>query len=88
MAITGVGHGIIKFTSNGSVTGRHLVTYVRWVGATAAGATAKINDAAGNEWFSSLADGQYFIDIHPIFRMMDGVTVAAMSSGTMYVYTA
>lgn len=86
--VSGVGHGVLKFTSNGgSVTGRHIVTMVRWVGATAASHTAVLTDTAGQEWFRSEADGANFIDLFPIYKPITGLSVA-QSSGTFYVYTA
>ena len=86
MAITGTSHNVLKYTSSGTATGRRVVGFLRWVGATTAGHTAVLADASGNEYFRSEADGANFIDIFPLHKVMNGQAVT-MSSGTFYVYT-
>lgn len=86
MAISGQGWNVIKFTSSGTVTGRRVVGFIRWVGATAAGHLGVLQDAGGNEYFRSEADGANFIDIFPLNKVMNGQKVT-ISSGTFYVYT-
>lgn len=85
MAISGTGIGVVKFTSNGTVTGLKQVAYVRWVGATAAGHTAELKDANGEEWWAGEADGPNFTDVHPIYRQINGLVVT-LSSGSVYAY--
>lgn len=86
MAISGVAHGVIRFTTNGTLTGRRQVTYLRWIGATTAGHTLTLSDSNGARWFESEADGANFIDIHPVFNEINGLVVT-LTSGTFYVYT-
>ena len=85
MAITGTSHNVLKFTSSGTATGRRVVGFLRWVGATTAGHTVVLSDVAGNEYFKSEADGANFTDIFPLHKTMDGQAVV-MSSGNFYIY--
>ena len=67
-------------------TEKLLIKYIRWVGATTAGHSLVVNDTNGDMIFESVADGANFIDVHPIFEIIDGVVVATMQSGTLYVF--
>jgi hypothetical protein len=73
-------------TQGDEITGRVYVRYVRWVGATTAGHTVSVTDSADHELFASEADGAAFIDVHPIFKWVDGVKANQMNSGKVYVY--
>jgi len=86
MAISGVNIGVIKFTTNGVLTGTRQVGFVRWVGGSIAGHTAILKDGNGAEWFKGEADGANYTDIHPIYAQVNGLNVA-LSSGALYVYT-
>lgn len=87
MAVSQVSSNVIKMTAAAdSITGKKLVSYIRWVGATTAGHSLVVKDAAGNEIMKSVADGNYFIDIQPVFQVKDGVVATTMQSGELYVY--
>jgi hypothetical protein len=88
MAVTGQGTGVYVFTASAdSLSGTLYVKHIRWVGATTAGHTLTVTDTAGNVVIYSIADGNYFIDVHPFYRYFLGLTVASMTSGALYVYT-
>jgi hypothetical protein len=88
MAVSGQGTGIYVFSAQAdALTGITYVKHIRWVGATTAGHTLTVTDTAGNVILYSIADGNYFIDIHPFYRYFTGIVVASMGSGALYVYT-
>lgn len=87
MAVTGEDKGRIKMTEAADTTDSTLfVKYLRWVGATTAGHSLVVNDEDGDAIFESAAEGANFIDVHPLFSIVRGITVATMGSGTLYVY--
>ncbi len=87
MAVTGLKKGRVKMSgATDSFPDVVFVKYVRWVGATTAGHSLVINDSDGNMVWESEADGANFIDVHPIFDIVDGITVATMQSGDFYVF--
>ncbi len=87
MAVTGLSKGRLKVTSaEVAFTGHKFVTYIRWIGATTAGHSLVVNDADGDMVWESEADGANFIDVHPIFDIIDGITVATMQSGDFYIW--
>jgi hypothetical protein len=86
MAVTGLFGQVQKLTSTDSVTGRLIVSYLRWVGATTAGHSLVVNDADGNVIWESEADGANFIDILPFWRRVNGVTVNTIDSGNLFIY--
>lgn len=89
MAITNETGSVVIFGAAGDAsTLRRMVRYLRWINATTAGHQLVVKDTAGNTWFESTADGAYFIDIHPVFSIMDGIVVETMGSGKLYVYVA
>jgi len=87
MAVTGEVRGVVKMTAAAdAITGRKFVTMLRWVNATAADQELSVTDTTGNVLWESVADGANFIDAHPLFKMVDGIIVATMGSGTFYAY--
>jgi len=86
MATTNNGYLVKCTAASDEVTGQFRVTTVRWVGGTTAGHTCEITDSDDKVVFSSTADGANFIDIHPLFRQMNGIKVATLDSGTIYLY--
>ena len=86
-AITNARSGVYRITSTASATGNHFVTYVRWIGGAASGDQLIMSDGSGSIWFDSQADGADFIDIMPIFRVMNGLHVKTIDSGVFYIYT-
>lgn len=88
MAVTGNPGKVLKFSAQGDAfTGRLMVSYMRWVGATTLAHTLVVKDTSGVVWWESIADGAAFIDILPLFKMIDGVSLDTMGSGALYVYT-
>jgi hypothetical protein len=87
MAVTGDDFGIVKMTAQGDeVFGSKIISYMRWVGATTAGHTLSITDNDGHVLWESMADGPYFLDIHPLFKLTKGIKINQMSSGYVLVY--
>lgn len=88
MAVTGELIGIIKMTAAAdAVTGKMKIDYIRWVGGTTAGHQCILHDTAGNTIFESVADGDNFIDVHAVPKVVDGIDLDTMGSGTLYIYT-
>ena len=90
MAVTGTGTGVLNFSaSNDAVTDIHIVSSLRWVGATAAGHNCRVTDTAGNVIFVGEADGANFTDGWVFDRKwMNGIIAASMNSGTLQIYLA
>ena len=87
MAVSNEVKGPVKFTDPlDAVAYRRKWTYLRWVGATTAGHTLVINDADGDLVWDSEADGANFNDIHPLFQIRTGLTIATMGSGHVLAY--
>lgn len=87
MAITQEGKLEIILGAEGDVLTRKVfLRYVRWVGGTTAGHTCVLRDGGGTVFFESIADGNYFIDVHPLFRWVNGVTADTLGSGKVYLY--
>lgn len=87
MSVSGLEHQIACFTAPGdSISGRHLLKHIRWVGATTSGHALIIKDSAGVVIFDSLADGSNYIDVHPFYRIVDGIVIDTMQSGRVYAY--
>ena len=88
MAVTNAKSGIYRFdTGGGTVSGGQFVTYARWIAGAASGDQCVLSDGVGSIWFDSQADGADFIDIMPIYRVLQGLTVTTIDSGILYVYT-
>lgn len=87
MAVTGFNVNILKMTAAADAqTGRLHIDYIKWVGATTASHTLSVTNTAGAIIFESEADGANFIDLHPMDKWVNGVIVATMDSGTLYVF--
>ena len=87
MAVSNLTASPIVLGTQGDADSRSFfVTWVRWNGATTAGHALVLRDTAGNLVFASEADGANFIDIQPIFKVVKGLSLATMQSGTCYVF--
>lgn len=58
---------------------------VRWVGATTAGHAAILEDGAGRVVWHSVASGANFVDVDRPENFWDGLEVATLQSGTIYI---
>ena len=84
MAVTTGAH-TVKFTAQGeSSVRRTYISYMRWVEGANAGDKCIVTDTAGNIIFHSQADGENFIDILPVHKMVDGLKVLSLGSGIVY----
>lgn len=89
MAVSGILSGFVKMTAaSDSITGKFFVKSIRWVGAAAAGHAAIVKQEDGQEIFDSEADGQYFLDIIPVYKWVTVITVDTLDSGRIYVNIA
>lgn len=88
MAITGLGRGVVKFDAQGdAIVGKRRVKHLRWVAHdSVADEALNVTDEAGFPLFESIADGANFIDIIPLYRWVDGITVVTMAHGFLYAY--
>ena len=88
--------GVISCTEAGDAcSGRIKITYLRWIGGSTAGHQCLLRQYSDGDvaaptsasiiWHS-YADGDYFIDLFPIYQWHDGFYVHVLSSGTLYVY--
>lgn len=88
MAVTGRGINLFKCTAAAdSVIFGIRIKSIRWVcgAAGAAGDTAILTDLDGVEIFKSIADGQYYIDIMPLYKWVNGFIVSQLDEGEIYV---
>lgn len=89
--MTGTAIGVLKFTNADvalALTGIKFVKHFRWISATTAGHKCIVKTASGDMAFESEADGAKFIDVHPLYKFMNGLTIDTLDSGTLYVYLA
>ena len=88
MAVSGFGIGVIKMTAvDDAVEGKRLsISYIRWVNGGSANDILEVTDSQDQTLFYSVADGPNFIDLHPLFKKVDGVKIKTLSSGTVFVY--
>ena len=90
--MTGESSGVLVFTSADVGYVRSgapaFVKHFRWVRATAAGHTCVVKAKVGDVVFESEADGARFIDVHPLYKFVTGLTIDALDSGKLYVYLA
>ena len=94
MAVTGSTVGVYTFAASGDTVARTTRLFVRdfaWVCSTAstAGDHLLVTDslATASTIFEAYASGAYTRVWQPAHRWFDGITVASMTSGTLYVYT-
>lgn len=86
MALTGDTGKVLKLTGQGdSVSYPLRVSYIRWVGGSS-GQELSITNSNNDEIFYSKADGSNFIDIHPLFQEVRGLTLTTLTGGTVYIY--
>ena len=84
---TNDGKGVLKFeTEAGAIPGNMMIKYIRWNGGTTAGDTVVVNDTAGDLIWESVADGAYFLDLHPLFQWRNGIVITTLDSGYVLVY--
>ena len=88
MAVTGRVINILKMTAAADelLDTTLPIESIRWVGATTAGHSCVVTDGTGNVLFESVADAANFVDAYPIYKAVQGVIVATLGSGTVYVY--
>lgn len=88
MAVTGYGVGVLKMTTQGDelLDVRLSISYIRWVNASSSNHVLEVTNGAGDTIFYSVADGANFIDLHPLFKIIDGIKIKTLSSGTVFVY--
>jgi len=85
MAFTG--QRVKRSVTEGDVlSGITQVSTIEWVGATTAGHQCVLTDENGDNVWESVADGQYFKDVHAHFDWVRDLTVTTLDSGTLYVY--
>lgn len=58
---------------------------VRWVGGSAAGHQAIINDASGRLLWKSVANGANYVEADVIKQEAQGLIVPTLDSGTLYI---
>ncbi len=84
---------IVADTVAAATTAPVVISKIRWVGATTAGHAATITNTAGNVFWSTVASGANYVESDDFAqrdqskRTMDGITVSALGSGTLYIYT-
>jgi hypothetical protein len=92
--MTGAGTGNLVFTNAdlgstyGVALGLLYVKHLRWVRATTAGHLCIVKAANGDKIFESEADGAKFIDVHPLYKFVNGINIDTLDSGSLYVYLA
>lgn len=87
MAVSRNGYIMVEFSSEGDTLDERLqVSYMRWLNATSANHELIVKDSSGNAIWKSVADGANFLDIHPLFRSVNGINVDTMDSGSLMVY--
>lgn len=86
MATTNNGYLVKCTAASDEVTGQFRVTTIRWVNGSTADHQCIVTDSDDNVVFDSVADGPNFIDIHPIFRQMNGIKISTLDSGNVFVY--
>jgi hypothetical protein len=89
VAVTGSIGGVLKLDAAGdTIPDRMFVKHIRWFNATTAGHQLLVkNYLQSEELFPSIADGQYFLDVMPLYRWVDGLNIVTMQSGYILVYT-
>ena len=65
---------------------RLYVKSIRWVGATTAGHTAILKDAAGRVIWESVAAGANHVEDDLIEEWWDEIDVDTIASGKLYIY--
>lgn len=76
-----------------TVTIQVCIAKIRWVGVSSPGHVATITDAAGNVFWTSVASGSNYAESDDFSqrdqskRTLAGITISALSSGTLYIYT-
>lgn len=86
MAVTGDQGKVLKLTGQGdSVSFPLRVSYIRWVGGSTGNALS-VTDENSTELFASVAEGSNFIDIHPLFQEVRGLTLSTLDGGSVYIY--
>lgn len=86
MSVTGDSGKVLKLSAEGdSVSIPLRVSYIRWVGGSN-GDALSIVDNNSTELFASVAEGNNFIDIHPLFQEVRGLTLATLGGGNVYIY--
>lgn len=87
--MTGQETGVLVFEPadvGSTISGMLFIKSVRWVSKSAvSGDDCILQTAAGTEFFSSCADGAGFIDPFPFYRFFNGLKIAALDSGKLYV---
>jgi hypothetical protein len=89
--MTGLSSGTLVFTSvdvGFVLPGVKFVKHFRWIRATASGHVCSVQVASGDVVFESEADGAKFIDVHPLYKFVNGLTIATLDSGKLFVYLA
>ena len=87
MAVTGFNVQVLKMTAAlDAQVGRLHIGMIRWINGAAADDECEITDIAGNVLFNSIADGANFIDLHPLYKWVDGVILSKRDSGTVFIY--
>ena len=92
MAVTGSTVGVYAFSASGdTVSTRLFVRDIMWIEGTAgaAGDHVLVTDskATASTIFDCYASSAYFHVTQPLHRWFDGITVASMTAGILYVYT-
>jgi hypothetical protein len=89
--MTGQDVGVLEFTSADvalALTGMKFVKHFRWISATASGHKCVVTSHSGSVLFESEADGAKFIDVHPLYKIVNGLTIDTLDSGKLFVYLA
>ena len=87
MAVTGYNVQVLKMTAAlDAQVGRLHIGMIRWINGGAANDEFELTNTSGDVLFNSIADGANFIDLHPLYKWVDGVIVSKLSSGTVFIY--
>lgn len=89
MGVTNNGYIMIECDEAADKVEERLhVSYLRWLNATTAdhSLVVRAGGSTGPIIWKSVADGANFLDIHPLFRWVDGIYVDTLGSGTLMVY--
>lgn len=85
MAFTGDKGRVMKSSTQGdTLPGGALIGYIRWIGGSS-GDDLTIS-SNGVDIFTSKADANNFIDVHPLFQPVRDLTLTVLDGGTVYVY--
>ena len=85
MAFTGDKGRVMKSSLQGdSIPGGAFLGYIRWIGASSG--DDLVISSSDDDIFTSKADADNFIDVHPLFQQVRDLTLTTLDGGTVYLY--